>query len=63
MKTHTIFVIQAYEELDKTSQKVNDLCTVEVIADSAPAALARAKKLIKKKSYRISNIIEKEIIK
>jgi len=61
INTITIFVIQAYEELDKNTQTVKDLCTLDIIEDTADEAIARAKQLIKKKFYRISSIIEKEM--
>lgn len=61
MKTITVFIIQAYEEHDKASGQIKDLCTLDIIDETADKAITRAKKLIKKKFYRISSIIEKEI--
>jgi len=59
MKTHLIFIIQAYESATDTGQ-LSDSVTIELIDQTVNSALERAKSLIKKKFYRISNIIEKE---
>ena len=61
MKTYLIFIIQAYQEFDKVTGQVKDLCTIEVINKTADMAIAQAKNIIKKKFYRISSVIEKEI--
>lgn len=60
MKTYLIFIIQAFEE--KTSDgTLKDSTTVEVIEKNAHAALKKAASLIKKREYRVSNIIEHEV--
>jgi hypothetical protein len=59
MKTHLIFIIQAYESATDTGQ-LQDVVTVELVDQTVENAIKRTKKLIKKKFYRISNIIEKE---
>jgi hypothetical protein len=58
MKTQLIFIIQAYE-LRTDDGQLQDVTTIELIDKSYENALKRAKKLIKKKFYRLSNIIEK----
>jgi len=59
MKTYLIFIIQAYEGASDTGQLTN-VTTIEIIDETAATAIKKAKSLIKKKFYRISNIIEKE---
>lgn len=59
MKTHLIFIIQAYESATDTGQ-LADVVTLELIDVNPKSALKRAESLIKKKFYRVSNIIEKE---
>lgn len=59
MKTHLIFIIQAYESATDTGQ-LQDVVTVEVIDKTLESAMNRVKKLVKRKFYRVSNIIEKE---
>ena len=59
MKTKLIFIIQAYESATDTGQ-LTDNVTIELIDTEVEIALLRAKELIKKKFYRISNIIEKD---
>lgn len=59
MKNQLIFIIQAYESATDTGQ-LSDSTTIEVIDKDCNSALKRAKDLIKKKFYRVSNIIEKE---
>lgn len=59
MKTHLIFIIQAYESATDTGQ-LSDVVTLELIDTKPENAIKKAKTLIKKKFYRISNIIEKE---
>jgi isocitrate dehydrogenase len=59
-KKITIFVIQAYVEKDGVGN-VTDICTLELIDETAEKALERARQIITKPNYRISQIIEKEI--
>ena len=58
MKTQLIFIIQAYE-LRTDDGSLQDVTTLELFDKDYESALSRAKKLIKKKFYRLSNIIEK----
>lgn len=60
MKTYLIFIIQAYQS-ESPQGEIGDVVTIELIDQTPDKALARAKKLIKKKFYRVSNIIEKEV--
>ena len=54
-----IFIIQAHEG-ETPQMQLQDVCTIELKCKSGDDALKKAKKLIKKKHYRISQIIEKE---
>jgi hypothetical protein len=54
-----IFIVQAYEE-EMPGMQLSNVCTVELYCKSAEEALKRAKSIIKKKFYRISQVIEKE---
>jgi len=55
----TVFVIQAYVERSD-SGSLNDVCSLELIDETAEKALERARQLIDKPFYRVSQIIEKE---
>jgi hypothetical protein len=57
--TQLVFIIQAYEE-QFAGGDLGDVCTVELIDESAEKAINRAKKLINKKNYRVKSIIEME---
>ena len=57
MKTHLIFIIQAYEA--QVDDILKDLTTIDIIAENGDSALERPKTLITKNYYRISSIIEK----
>lgn len=59
MKTHLIFIIQAYQSATDTGN-LTDVTTIELVDTNVDNALKRAEKLIKKTFYRVSNIIEKE---
>ena len=59
MKTKLIFIIQGYE-IEHPDGGIGDVCSMELYAKDADEALKRAKKLIKKKFYRVGQIIEKE---
>lgn len=54
-----IFIVQAYE-MQSPEGSLMDNCTIELFCKDGKEALSRAKKLIKKKFYRISSVIEKE---
>jgi len=54
-----VFIVQAHQgEMPNT--QLSDVCTVELMCETGEEALKRAKKLINKKHYRISHIIEKD---
>lgn len=54
---YTVFIIQAYERLDSLGN-MDDVVTLELIADNKEEALAKAKKLVKKAGYRLARITE-----
>lgn len=56
---NTIFIVQGYEIRDP-NLNLGDVCTIEVYAQTEKEALKKAKNYIKKKFYRVSNIIEKD---
>lgn len=58
MKKIRVFVIQAFQVETPTGQ-LQDLVTLELIDTTFENALKRAKKLVKKKFYRLSMVIEK----
>lgn len=60
MKTILVFIIQAYEMRTDDGQ-LQDVTSLELIDTSLDGAIKRAKKIVKKKFYRLSNVIEKEI--
>ena len=54
-----VFIIQAFESRDPAGQ-IMDVCTLEFFCKTPDEALKKAKEMIKKKFYRIKNVIEKE---
>jgi len=54
-----IFIVQAHEG-ETPNMQLTNVCSLELFCKDGNEALKRAKKLIKKKHYRISQIIEKE---
>ncbi len=55
----TVFIIQAHEG-ESQNMQVLDVCTLELFCKTPEEAIKRAEKLIKKKHYRITKIIEVE---
>ena len=53
-----VFVIQAYES-KREDGALEDVVTLELIDKNEKSAMAKAKKLVKKKNYRLASIIEK----
>lgn len=53
-----IFVVQAYEKMEGAS--LIDGCSLELYCETANEAIERAKKIIKKKKYRINQVFEKK---
>jgi len=54
-----IFIVQAHEGEMADMRLING-CTLELYCKTGNEAIKRAKKLIEKKHYRISQIIEKK---
>lgn len=54
-----IFVVQAYQE-ELPNMQVTDVCTLELFAENENQAIKRAKGLINKNFYRITQVFEKE---
>ena len=59
MKTTLVFIIQAYDLMTDTGQ-LQDVVVLELMASNVDEAIGRAKKMIKKRFYRLSQVIEKE---
>ena len=59
MEKITIFIIQGFES-ENPRGNLADVTTIELIDNSTENAMARAKKIIKKKFYRVSSVIERE---
>lgn len=59
MKKYLVFVIQAYEEENAMTQKLTDYVELQLIDKSVESAMARAHKIVNKKNYRLSMVIEK----
>ena len=57
MKTYYLFTVQAYYEKSEDGTMM-DYALVRVIAKNSDEAIRKAKKLITKKNYRVSEIIE-----
>lgn len=60
-KSFLIFVVTGYEERMQDGT-LRDTVVFELIAESSDEAIKRAKKIHKKPFYRISRVIEKEVI-
>ena len=55
------FVIQAYNTIGKNmdgTERIEDVTTLRLICDNADEARERAKKIINKEYYRLSEVIE-----
>ena len=59
MKTHLVFIIQAHQG-ETPEGRFMDYSELQLIDTSVENAMKRAKKLIDKKFYRLSTVIEKE---
>jgi hypothetical protein len=53
-----IFIIQGYED-EEPDGKISDVVTIELIDKTVDSALKRARKIILKKNYRVTSVIEK----
>lgn len=54
---YMVFIVQAYEAQTPDGSTL-DNCTLELVCKTEKEALGRAKKIIKKKFYRLSRVIE-----
>lgn len=59
LKSMLIFILQGYEH-EEVDGRLTDVVTVELIGEKMDEVISRAKKIVKKKFWRLSNIIEKE---
>jgi len=59
MKTYIIYLVQGYQFYDKDKDSFMYFADIEVIAKDEKEALAKAKKMIKKKEYRVKGCYEK----
>lgn len=55
----TIFVVQGFEKMQPTGT-LDDVVTVEVYAKNENEAIKKAKAYVKKRFYRIYQVIEKK---
>jgi len=58
-KTYLVFVIQAHTG-EMPDGRLQDSCELQLIDKNLKSAMKRAKKIIKKKFYRLSRVVEKE---
>jgi len=57
MNTYLVIVVQAHDGETPQGQLLN-VTTLELMEDDPKQAVKRAKKLVKRKHYRVSQIIE-----
>lgn len=60
MEKYLVFVIQAYKLISPDGLLLDNV-TLELIATDENSAMQRAKELVKKDNYRLSQIIEKYV--
>ena len=56
MNKYLVFVIQAYNE--EIGEKLTDFVELQLMEDTYEEALKRARKIIQKKHYRLSSVLE-----
>lgn len=61
MKTYFIYWVQGYEFYDKDKDMYMYFADIEVVAKSEKEAMEKAKKMVKKPSYRLKACYEKII--
>lgn len=61
MKTYLIYSVEGYAEYTPKDGLYHDTQVIEVIAPNEKEALARAKKLLKARYYKVRNVYEKFI--
>jgi len=54
---HTHYIVQAYSDIAEGGQLKN-VATVDVFSDSEEQAIKRAKQLVKREHYRVSQVVE-----
>lgn len=59
MKTHLVFIIQAHDG-ESPDGHLSNYTELQLIDSTPESAEKRAKKIIKKKFYRLATVIEKE---
>lgn len=59
MKTHLVFIIQAHDG-ESPDGHLSNYTELQLIDISVENAIKRAEKIIEKKFYRLSTVIEKE---
>lgn len=59
MKTYIIYIVQGFDRYDEVKELFMNFADIEVIAKSEKEAMAKAKKMIKKKEYRVKGCYEK----
>ena len=55
-----IFILQGYQQ-ETPEGRLTDSVTIELVDKDYTSALKRAEKIVKKKFWRLSNVIEKEV--
>lgn len=55
---HYHFVVWAADSMDEKTGEVKGLVVLRMIADDEKEALARAKKMIERPKYRVSEVVE-----
>lgn len=63
MKTYCIYIVQGYNFYDKDKDLFMYFADMEIIAKTEKEALAKAKKTIDKKEYRVKGCYEKPMEK
>lgn len=61
MKSYFLYWIQGYEYHDKEKDAYMYFTDIEVVAKTEKEAINKAKKLVKKKEYRVRGCYEKTI--
>lgn len=61
MKTYFLYKVQAYQQFEMTTGQVYDVCTISLIGETpfeSEEMIKKAKKMVKKLGYRVSEIFE-----
>ena len=57
MARHTHFIVQGYVREAPTGE-LQDVATIDVYADTSEEAFERAQQLVRKKHYRVQQVVE-----